>query len=351
MTPVEIAVRIVAGVLLIGINAYFVAIEFALTRLRQYPESEFTEGNLKKAWEMTDELEKYLTTCQIWISGTSIALGIIAEPGLAALIEPLFKNTFVASVGAGSFIAFFIINMVHLTHGEQTPTYLGVERSKQVAKYGCRPLYFFSLVISPLIKVGDVAAKSTLGLFGVQMTASWTDEGENEIQGRAQLTSELHRMFDEAKISSERRDEVLNAFKVGEMKVNDIMVDRDDIISLSTNEDIQQELDRMKQSSHSRFPVIDGESAEYKGVIYSQSIIRNFDELRYGDKSISDIATNPMTISPQTTVSDAYDQFQTQRQEIALITHNGNIEGLISLTDIIETIMGEHKDPIDSQDE
>ena len=84
MSPIEIGLRVLAGVLLILINAYFVAVEFGLTRLRQYPASEIDTPALKRAWEMTDDLEFYLTTCQVWISGTSIALGVVAEPGLAA---------------------------------------------------------------------------------------------------------------------------------------------------------------------------------------------------------------------------------------------------------------------------
>ncbi|OYR87251.1 hypothetical protein DJ71_05590, partial [Halorubrum sp. E3] len=69
MPPTEVALRVAAGVLLILINAYFVAVEFGLTRLRQYPESEMDTPGLRRAWEMTDDLEFYLTTCQVWISG------------------------------------------------------------------------------------------------------------------------------------------------------------------------------------------------------------------------------------------------------------------------------------------
>ncbi len=109
MPSVEIGLRVLAGVLLILINAYFVAVEFGLTRLRQYPASEIDTPALERAWEMTDDLEFYLTTCQVWISGTSIALGVVAEPGLAALFEPLFANTALASAGAGSVLGFALI--------------------------------------------------------------------------------------------------------------------------------------------------------------------------------------------------------------------------------------------------
>src|SRR6056297_4184352 len=154
MQPVEIALRLLAGVALILANGFFVAIEFALTRARQFSEAEFVgDGNraLERAWEMTHNLEIYLTTCQVGITASSIAVGIVAEPALAAIFEPYFDNTALASVGAGALIAFLIINLLHLTHGEQTPTYLGVERSRLVCRYGAAPLYWFNWLISPLI--------------------------------------------------------------------------------------------------------------------------------------------------------------------------------------------------------
>jgi len=134
MDPLEIALRILGGIVLIGVNAYFVAIEFALTRLRQYPESEFDTPGLELAWEMTNDLEFYLTTCQVWISATSIALGIIAEPGLAALIEPLFENTTLASVGAGSLLGFLIINLAGASHTRRTDTDVSRCRTLQTGR-------------------------------------------------------------------------------------------------------------------------------------------------------------------------------------------------------------------------
>src|SRR6056297_3136872 len=104
MTPLELSLRLVAGPALILTNGFFVAIEFALTRARQFSRSEFIDGNtaLERAWEMTQNLEIYLTTCQVGITASSIAVGIVAEPALAAVFEPLFKNTVLATVGSGA---------------------------------------------------------------------------------------------------------------------------------------------------------------------------------------------------------------------------------------------------------
>ena len=350
MPPTEVALRVAAGVLLILINAYFVAIEFGLTRLRQYPESEMDTPGLRRAWGMTDDLEFYLTTCQVWISGTSIALGIVAEPGLAALFAPLFENTALASAGAGSLLGFFIINMVHLTHGEQTPTYLGVERSKQVAAYGSRPLYWFAWLISPLIKVGDWVAKATLGLFGVQMTGSWTDAEEEVLETRAELRNRLGSMMEEVELPEERREEVLNALDVDELTVREVSTPADEIISLSTAASAEENLDRIRDTPHSRFPLVGDDPNEFEGIVYAPSIVSRFDELRDGDLTFADVAAPPMTVSADASVSDAYDRFQAESQELALVVEDGEIVGLITATDAMEAVMGQLEDPLDAGD-
>ncbi|ELZ49737.1 hypothetical protein C465_07288 [Halorubrum distributum JCM 9100] len=348
MPPTEVALRVAAGVLLILINAYFVAVEFGLTRLRQYPESEMDTPGLRRAWEMTDDLEFYLTTCQVWISGTSIALGIVAEPGLAALFAPLFENTTLASAGAGSLLGFFLINMVHLTHGEQTPTYLGVERSKQVANYGARPLYWFAWAISPLIKFGDWVAKATLRLFGVEMTGSWTEAEEEVLETRAQLRTRLGSMMAEVELPEERRDEVLSALDVDRITVADVMTPPDEIVSLTTTACVAENLDRIRDTPHSRFPLVGDDLTEFEGIVYAPSIVSRFDELRDGDLTFADVAAPPMTVPADASVSDAYDRFQAESQELALVTEDGEVVGLLTATDAMEAVMGQLEDPLDA---
>ncbi|OTE98519.1 CNNM domain-containing protein [Halorubrum sp. SD612] len=350
LPPTEVALRVAAGVALILINAYFVAIEFGLTRLRQYPESEMDTPGLRRAWEMTDDLEFYLTTCQVWISGTSIALGIVAEPGLAALFAPLFENTALASAGAGSLLGFFLINMVHLTHGEQTPTYLGVERSKQVAAYGARPLYWVAWLISPLIRVGDWVAKATLGLFGVEMTGSWTEAEEEVLETRAELRNRLGTMMEEVELPEERREEVLNALDVDELAVREVLTPAAEIVSLSTTASPEENFDRIRDTPHSRFPLVGDDPNDFEGIVYAPSIVSRFDDLRDGDLTFADVAAPPMTVSADASVSDAYDRFQAESQELALVTEDGEVVGLLTATDAMEAVMGQLEDPLDTGD-
>jgi CBS domain containing-hemolysin-like protein len=351
MNSAEIGLRLVAGVLLILANGFFVAIEFALTRARQFTEDEFVDGDtrLERAWEMTQDLELYLTTCQVGITASSIAVGIVAEPALAALFEPLFAGTTLATIGAGALIAYLIINLVHLTHGEQTPTYLGVERSRTVCRYGAAPLYWFYVLISPLIWLGDKVAKWTLRLFGIEMTGAWLEAEEDAIETRAQLRNRMSSLLERGELTGERHDEVLSALEAGRTEVREVMVDEQDVVYLSTEASVTENLRRVSDTPHTRYPLVGADESELEGVVYVPSVIDRIDDLKAGEVTFGEIAAPPMTVSADTTVSDAIDQFQAERQELALVLSEGEVVGLLTATDALEAVMGEMEDPLDRE--
>ena len=158
----------------------------------------------------------HLTSCQVGISATSIAVGIVAEPAPTSLIAPAFERTLLASVGAGGVLAFVVINLLHLTHGEQTPTYLGVERTKFVAWYGATPPYWFAKLRYPVVVLGASVATWTLGLFGVEVTGGWLATEPDRVEPRADLRHRLGALLNRGNLSEERTAEIPNAFAVGE---------------------------------------------------------------------------------------------------------------------------------------
>ncbi len=349
MNSLVIGGRLFAGVLLILANAFFVAIEFALTRARQFTKEEFVGDTpaLERAWEMTDDLEIYLTTCQVGITASSIAVGIVAEPALAAIFEPLFVNTPLAAIGSGAIIAFLIINLVHLTHGEQTPTYLGVERSRMVCRYGATPLYWFYWIISPVITLGDGIAKLTLKLFGIEMTGAWLETEADVIESRADLRNELGSILERGDLPEERRKEVMNAFQIGEQAIREVMVGAEEIIALSTEVSSEENFRKMEDRPQTRYPLVGDELTDFRGIVYTPVLVRHREELASGDIDFEELAAPPMTLSPDTDVSDAVDQFQAENQELALVIEDGEAVGLVTVTDLLEAVMGDIEDPLD----
>ncbi len=355
MGTLEIIIRCVAGIVLVLVNAFFVAVEFALTRLRQFDRDELGESiAIDRAWEMTEELEFYLTGCQLGISLSSILLGVVTEPAFSALLAPLLTS-FGLSEGATStvsvVVAIFVIQLVHKIWGEQSPTYLGVERPVMVAKALAYPLWIWSKVMYPLIKAGDAIAKWTLRLFGVEMTRSWTEgpsaeeaSGDGETRGVRQNLVEI---LSRARVPADRRDEIVAAWEIGERPISEIMVRREDVVVLDASKPTEENLDVVHSTPFNRFPLVDEEPDHIVGVVYLSSIVSRYDGLRCGAETFEELAQDPVIVAPGLSVADLIDTLQDERQELACVVDHDRLLGVVTVTDAFESIIGSLEDPLD----
>ena len=346
----ENIIRLLAGVFLLLANAFFVATEFALTRLRQYSPSEIKGSKgLDRAWEMTERLEIYLTSCQIGITSTSILLGVVAEPAVTVLIEQLFYATQLDPVTSHSIsivISVVLINFVHTVWGEQAPTYFGVERAKTVSRYCASPLYWWTMSIYPILYVGDWLTKGTLRIFGITIERSWVEETEQESPSRVDMKGEISQILRSGDVSKDRRDEVVRALEIDEIPVSEIMVPRDEIISLSQRKSLDENLEIMR-ARKSRYPLVGESIDDFKGVVYASEMLSEIERIRSGELSVADIGREGMTVSPDLPVSELIDDFQKNNQELALVVRNGEVRGLATITDALEAIVGSAEDPMD----
>jgi CBS domain containing-hemolysin-like protein len=356
MPTVELIVRLIAGVLLTLANAFFVATEFALTRVPQLDESEFQDHpSLQRAWQMIQELEIYLTGCQLGITTSSILLGIVAEPAVTALIEPVVgvlslggRTTSVVSV----VVAVIVINLIHKIWGEQAPTYLGVEKPKTIARYTATGLYWWTTLTYPFIILGDGIAKKTLALFGVTISRSWTeaeggDNGQAEVGGRTELKRRMAALMRAQDIPVERRQEIMNALTIGERPIRDIMVPREQVVALSTQNTLDENLQIAADHVHSRLPLVDGSLDNVVGTVYAVALLRNWEALRSGEKTLEDIAAAPVVVPVESSISRLIDYFQQREQELALVEDSEGVVGMITITDAFEAIAGDVRDPLD----
>ena len=137
---------------------------------------------------------------------------------------------------------------------------------------------------------------------------------------------------------------------VGEQPVSEIMVPRTDIVALSTAASVEENLERLADSPHTRFPLVGEEMEDFRGIVYVPMVATHLSDLEDGDTTFEDLAAPPMTVSPETSVSDLIDQFQAESQELALVIADGRVEGLVTATDAFEEVMGELEDPMDTEE-
>lgn len=357
MADLLTVVRLVGGVVLLLSNGFFVGIEFAMTRVRQFDRSEFTgHRGLERAWEMTERLEIYLSGCQVGITISSVSLGVVAEPAVAAVFASAGRTLGLTSAGgdhttASVLAALGLINILHVVIGEQTPTYFGVERTKTAAKYGAPVLYWWTRLMSPVIYLADKTAKAILSAFGITISRSWTEgEGEETLpSSRAEVRRRMGEALANVGLSEERREEVVNALAIGEIPVADVMVPRADIVALSTTATLAENRDRIREAPHVRLPLVGDALDDPVGVVYTPAVLARLDELEAGQTTLEDLAAPPMTVASDAPVSNVIDQFQANNQELALVLEAGEVVGLVTVTDAFETIIGDLEDPIDER--
>ena len=352
MSLVEIGLRIVGGIFLTSANAFFVVTEFALTRLPQLDPAEDPPG-MERARQITDQLEIYLTGCQLGITTSSILLGVVAEPAFTELFRPLFTLFGVSETvahGISVVVGIVLINLIHKIWGEQTPTYLGVERPRQVARHTAGALYAWTTVAYPFIMAGDGLAKATLRLFGVEVQRSWTEEdedGDEEPAGVSAVRREIGEVLSRANLSRERRGEILRAVDIEQMPVRTIMVPRSDVVALRTADPLGDTLDRMRARPFNRYPLLEPDWQNVHGTLYMTTVFRRLPELKAGTLRLPDIAEPVVWVDPELPISDLIDRLQKKQQEIALVRADGHGQGLVTSTDAFEAIAGELEDPDD----
>lgn len=357
MSWLELTTRILAGIALILANAFFVAVEFALTRLRQFDRSEIGEGaGIERAWEMTERLEIHLTGCQLGISLTSIVLGIVAEPAISHLLHPVYAVvglTGGTQTAASVVTAVVLMNFVHKIWGEQTPTYLGVERPVDVANRLAPILYWWNKLGYPLIIAGDSVAKATLKLFGVDMTRSWTEaelpstETEREEGGYRAAKRQIGEALAGGTFSKDRREEIMRAVEIERDPVSQIMVPRAEIATLSTSHSQSEILDILRETDFTRYPLVGESPDDFQGIVYVPRILTRVDELCRQKLDLKAVANPPLSVPPDMPIADFIDALQANQQEVALVQDDGATVGLVTQTDAFESIIGELEAPFE----
>jgi len=351
MSVLEVVVRLGGGILLTGANAFFVVTEFALTRLPQLDPAEDPPG-LERARRITDQLEIYLTGCQLGITASSILLGVVAEPAFTFLFRPVFDllgTSEAVSHAVSVVVGIVVINLIHKIWGEQTPTYLGVERPRQVARRTAGALHAWTTVAYPFIIAGDSLAKGTLRLFGVEVQRSWTEE-ESEDEpptSYGAVRREIGTILSRADLSRERQEEILRTVDIDQMPVRSIMVPRSEVVTLRTSDALHESLQEMRAHPYDRYPLLDPDWDNVYGTLYMTAVFRHLPELERGDATLPDIAEPVVWVDPELPVSVLIDRLQQEQQEIALVRADGHVRGLVTSTDAFEAIAGELEDPGD----
>jgi CBS domain containing-hemolysin-like protein len=352
----DITLNLLAIGFLVIANAFFVAAEFALVRVRRTRIQELiTGGNAtaKVVKDAIDHIEKYISATQVGITLASLALGWIGEPFLAeGILGPLFKTLFAAllpdtviaasSHGIAIGFAFFLITYIHVVAGELLPKSLALQYPERVALYLVRPLRFFAFMARPLVWLLNNTSNRIMRLVGITPAHS---------HSLALSEEELLMLLSESKkagvVTDDEQKMLQRVFKFHDKTVREIMIPRPDIVGLDLRANVEQ-IQHVFREGYSRLPVYDGTLNNIKGIVYVKDLIYTLQDPKL--IKLVDLLRECIFVPESNAVPALLREFQKARVHMAIVVDEfGDTAGLVTLEDVIEEIVGEIQDEYDSE--
>src|ERR1022692_2905750 len=348
---IEDGLKILAVIVLVLLNGFFVAAELALVRIRDTQlEPLVAKGNrrAKAVRNIIEHIDGYIGATQFGITIVSLALGVLVEPVFKHLLEPLFSLPRVTSPEAQSTIAigvgFFVNGYLLIVAGELAPKAVAIRKTLPTALAVATPLQWFYRLSYPFIWVLNHSAQWLLRRLGIEASGE-TSGGHSEEELRLLLSSA--QKFSGGALS---RDIVLNALDLKQRVVRDVMRPRQEITPLDTQASMTECLEVAEKTRYSRFPLCEnGNIDRTRGVIH----IKDLYALRIRARSGADLLTaaKKLIYVPETARLEKLLQIFLERKlHLAIVVDEfGGTLGLVSLENILEELVGQIQDEFDQE--
>jgi CBS domain containing-hemolysin-like protein len=342
-------VRLSAVPLLVVLNGLFVAAEFALVAVRKTRIEEMVRVGVKgarSAESAINRLDRSIAATQLGITLASLALGWIAEPALADLLEPLFDSlpggwSVAAAHSAAVAIAFLLITFLHVTFGELIPKNVALQATDRTVLWLAAPLVVFARLTRPLTLLMSGTANLVLRLFGYEPA-----QGEESVHSIEELLLLIEDTEEAGVLDPDTADYLENVFRLSGKKVRDCMIPADKMMALELNTPPDGVLEAVRKGAHTRMPVYDGTIDNIVGIVNTKNLFFLF-SLK-GIVVLEDALYPALYLGPDESLATALRLFKKSRRPMALVrTDAGKILGLLTLEDVLEEIIGDIEDEHD----
>ncbi len=343
-------IKLMAVLVLVLLNGFFVAAEFALVKARQARLIKMAQDGrfgARVGLHLLGNINSYLSAAQLGITMASLGLGWIGEPAIAHLLKPLIAKANLGEVflhTASLTLGFLIITFLHIVVGEQAPKVLAIQKAETTTLWIAWPLRFFHMLIYPGIWVLNTSSLGLLKFLGLRTV----DEHD-----AAHTAEELRALFQQSsktrQLTSVAGSLLLNALDLRRRKARQVMLHRTKICYLSTKKTIEENLKLARESGHSRFPLCDGPIDQVVGMVHLKDLMW----LVYDQKEKANITTikRDVLFIPETMpLERLLNTFLTKRIHMAiLVDEYGTIVGMVTLENILEEIVGDIQDEFDQE--
>jgi magnesium and cobalt exporter, CNNM family len=336
--------ELIAVAALILLNAFFVAAEYGLVTVRRTRIAELTHAGSRRArqvLQITESPPQFITAMQLGVTLTSLGIGALGEHALARAFDPVVA-TVIAVI-----LAYLILTFFHVVIGELVPKAIALGHSERTALAVAPPVRAFFAIMKPLIWLLRRSTQLVLGLFGLEEPGA-----EGAVHSEAELRMLVSESTERGEIEEGEQEMLYKVFDFADKEVGDVMVPRPEVVALSVELPPEQALQAVLESPYTRYPVYRGSLDDIVGVLHVRDLIQAMHERGMGSVEISDLV-RPAYMVPETKdLAALLKEFRNQNQHLAIVIDEyGNMEGIVTLEDVLEEIVGEIEDEFDLPDE
>jgi CBS domain containing-hemolysin-like protein len=335
--------------LLVLVNGFFVASEFALVRTRR-PRMEALAEEGKAGAALTlrilDDISKYLSSCQFGITLASLAIGFLGEPAIADLVEPAFGGVLSHGVAVALAVGFAYTasTALHITIGEQVPKIWAIVSAEGMARRIARPLHWFTVGFQPAILLLNAASNGLLRLGGIRADRMTEEEGGSPEELKLLIAESLSG----GHLDAGEAGMLTGVFHLHEQQARQVMTPFPAVVTVDTSEDAGTALRRCVSSGHTRLVVTEDENPDrVTGIVHVNSLAQRL--MADGPDAPIEGLVRDAPIVPETKpLDDLLADLQRQRAALAVIVDEyGRTAGVVTVEDIVEEVVGEIEDETD----
>jgi CBS domain containing-hemolysin-like protein len=331
---------------LVAVNGFFVAAEFALVRSRRGKIEQLAaegESGASRVVEQLERIDESLSACQVGITMASIGIGFLGEPSLARLLEPIFGSvSHGVAVAISVAIAFTLVTALHISIGEQVPKMLAISRPERTARRVSTPLNWFRAASAPFTIALTLISNRVVRLFGVNpadLEERHTAEDLKQIIDRSSTGGDLDP--GEAVM-------LTGVFHLHEQQAREVMTPIPAVVTVDASEAVEAALRRCVTSGHTRLVVTENENPDrIQGIVHNNSLARLY--MSDGpDASIQPVIRDALIVPETRPLDDLLQDLQRQRTSISVVVDEyGRTVGIVTVEDILEEVVGEIEDETD----
>jgi CBS domain containing-hemolysin-like protein len=347
--------RLVAVVLLVLANAFFVAAEFALVGVRRTRIAELVaKGNVsaRSVQRAIADPDRFIAATQLGITLASLGLGWIGEPALSHLLEPLI-NLFPTSIemelshSLSAGLAFALITFLHVVIGELAPKSIALQNPERTSLLVARPTLWVEWIFRPAIWVLNGAGNALLRLFKIQPAS-----GHELVHSVEELKMLVSASAGSGVVEDEAEEMLRAVFDFGETLVRLVMIPRTEMIAVSADSSLEETLQVAIEHQYTKFPVYGESLDQILGVVNLKDLLNSMQSEQVETKTARDLMREAIFIPETAKVGALLKLFRVRQRHIAIVLDEyGGTAGLVTLADLLEEIVGEVGDPFDQEPE